>query len=118
MTTSLHLPSPPAFRPTSPGVELAIVRRTADGGMTFFVRMTRGARAPHHDHPGGEETYMIEGTLRVGHRADADGHPLDDVVLTAGGYLFAPPHERHDGLAETDALFFVVAPGGVAPTTR
>jgi len=103
-----------SFFDTAPGVELGILRQHDAAGMTFFVRMAKGSRAPLHDQPGGEETYMIRGRLRIGQRRDADGKPQDDAVVDAGGYFFAPPGEIHDGTAEEDCLFFVVAAGGVA----
>ena len=107
-----------AFRATAPGVELCLLRAHRNGGMTFLVRMAEGARAPLHDQPGGEETYMIAGRLRIEHRADTDGRALPDAVVATGEYFFADPGETHDGIAEEAALFFVVAPGGVAPVAR
>jgi quercetin dioxygenase-like cupin family protein len=82
--------------------------------MTFLLRMAKGARAPLHHHPGGEETFMISGKLRIEHRVDAAGATLADAIVAPGTYLFAPPGETHDGLALEDCLFFVVAAGGVA----
>jgi len=84
--------------------------------MSFLVRMARGARAPRHDHAGGEETFMLSGTLRIEHSTDAAGAPVADVVVPAGSYLFAPPGETHDGVALEDCVFFVGAPGGVGRT--
>jgi quercetin dioxygenase-like cupin family protein len=108
---------PPSFLPIAPGVELGVLRRHLGGGMTFLVRMQEGARAPHHDHPGGEETYVLSGKLRIESRR-ASGRAEPDVELAAGDYFFAPAGETHDGIAvEPHTLFFVVAPGGVAPTS-
>ncbi len=103
----------PVFQPIAPGVELGVLRRHADRGMTFLIRMAPGAHAPLHDQPGGEETYMLAGRLRIAHRTDATGAALADATVAAGEYFFAPPGETHDGYAEEAALFFVVAPGGV-----
>lgn len=108
---------PPSFKPIAPGVEIGILRRHPNGGMTFLVRMQEGARAPHHDHPGGEETYVLSGKLRIGSRR-ASERAEPDVELAAGAYFFAPAGETHDGIAvEPHTLFLVVAPGGVAPTS-
>ncbi len=103
-----------SFQVIAEGVEMRILRVAPSGGLTFLIRMKKGARAPLHHHPGGEETYLIEGRLRIQSRVDADSNPVPDVVLGAGDYVFAPPGETHDGIAEEDALFFVVAPEGVA----
>lgn len=103
------------FRSIAPGVEMSVLRAHDGGGSTFLIRMQRGARAPLHDHPGGEETYILSGTLRIQHRRSADGQDLPDVVLPSGAYLHAPPGEVHDGIADEACLFFVVAAGGVRP---
>jgi quercetin dioxygenase-like cupin family protein len=103
----------PRFSTLAPGVEMSLLRLHDTGGMSFLIRMERGARAPRHDHAGGEETFMLSGTLRIENRIDAAGAPVADVVVPSGTYLFAPPGETHDGLALEDCLFFVVAPGGV-----
>jgi len=109
-------PSEPASSEIAPGVELRLLRRHEDQGATFLVAMAKGARAPLHDQPGGEESYMVRGRLRIGQRTDSSGMALADVVLDTGQYFFAPPGERHDGVAEEDCLFFVVAPGGLTPS--
>lgn len=95
---------PPAFRAVAPGVELAVLRRHDRGGATLLFRMARGAHAPLHDHPGGEETYLVSGKLRIANH-----------LLLPGDYNYAPPGEVHDGYAEEDSVFFVVAPGGIVP---
>jgi quercetin dioxygenase-like cupin family protein len=77
--------------------------------------MSNGARAERHEHPGGEETYILRGGLRVDRRVDANGQPLPDAILCAGDYLYVLPGEIHEGVAEgvEGALLLVVAPGGV-----
>ena len=106
--------TPRDFVSRSPGVSIAVLRRHADGGITFLVRMREGARAERHDHPGGEETYLLTGKLRVDRRIAAQGEPLPDAVLCAGDYLYASPGEVHEGIAESDeTTFLVVAAGGV-----
>jgi len=101
------------FRPIAPGVELRLLRLHEEGGMTFLIRMVRGARAPLHHHPAGEETYMLSGTLRIENRKSLDGKVEADVTLAPGQYAFVPPGETHDGLALEDCLFLVLAKGGV-----
>jgi quercetin dioxygenase-like cupin family protein len=77
------------------------------------MRISEGGVTPHHDHPGGEEVYMVEGRLRIWNRTDPAGAPAPDVVLSAGEYFFAPPGETHGARAEEAVLMLVVAPGGV-----
>jgi quercetin dioxygenase-like cupin family protein len=106
------------FQTISEGVAMRVLRRHPDKGTTFLIRMQKGARAMLHDHPGGEETYMLEGRLRIQGRTDAARAPVPDVVLSPGEYVFCPPGEIHEGVAEEEALFFVVAPGGVVRVAR
>ena len=93
------------FKTVAPGVDLSVLRSDELGSLTFLVRIAKGARAPHHDHPGGEETYVVSGKLRIGGRR-----------LVAGDYHYTPPGEQHDGQADEDTLLFVVAPRGIVPT--
>src|SRR5688572_14595556 len=93
------------FFPVSPGVELAVLRQHdgGGGGLTFLVRMEKGARAPRHDHPGGEETFVLAGALRIVARRSAahlDEPDLPDLLLRAGEHGWVPPGERHEGIAE------------------
>ena len=41
-----------------------------------------------------------------------------DVVLATGDHVFAAPGEVHEGCAEEDTTFLVIAPGGVVPSSR
>jgi quercetin dioxygenase-like cupin family protein len=107
-----------SFQTVAPGVEIAFLRRHPGTGSSFLVRMAKGATAPLHDHPGGEETYLVSGKLRIEKRTDATGAPVPDAHLDAGDFLFAPPGEMHEGYAEEAALFFVMAPGGLARAER
>ena len=103
-----------SFQTRSPGLDISVLRVHADGGLTFLVRMQKGARSERHGHPGGEETYVLSGSVRIDRRANAAGTAEPDVVLGAGDHLFAPPGEIHEGFALEETVFYVVAPGGIA----
>jgi quercetin dioxygenase-like cupin family protein len=105
----------PRYERVADGVEIRFVRRDPNGGMSLFVRMRKGAHAPRHGHPGGEETCVLSGTLRIEQRSDERGEPLPDLVVSAGDYACVPAGETHEGVALEDAVFFVVAAGGVVP---
>jgi quercetin dioxygenase-like cupin family protein len=113
MTTTEPMTSEQPFTPIAEGVEMRVLRRH-ERGMTFLIRMRPGAVAPLHEHPGGEETFVLEGRLRIQKRVTAERAPEPDIVLSKGEYAFVPPGEVHAGLAEEGALFLVVAPGGIA----
>ena len=105
--------SPRTFVERSPGVEICLLRAHGDGGLTFLVRMAKGARAERHGHPGGEETYLLSGKLRIDRRLGADQQARPDIDLVPGDFVFAAPGEFHEGEADEAALFLVVAPGGI-----
>jgi quercetin dioxygenase-like cupin family protein len=71
----------------SPGIDLRVLQQTARGG-TAVIRFQPGARARTHDHPGGEEIYVIRGRIRIGER-----------WLSEGDYLMTPPGQPHDAQA-------------------
>ena len=112
-TTETANSSASVYRKLTEGLEMRLLRGDGAGGSTFFIRMKKGARAPRHGHPGGEETCVLEGTLRIEGRIDAAGVPQPDLVVAAGEYAFAPAGETHEGVAIEDTVFFVVAAGGV-----
>lgn len=85
-----------------PGVEVCGLRRNDSGGGALLVKIAGGARFPEHDHPGGEEVYVVSGRARVG-----------DALLEAGDYLWTPPGGTHDLRAEEDTVLFVTSLVGI-----
>jgi quercetin dioxygenase-like cupin family protein len=83
-----------------PGVEVKVLRRdTVTGESTSLVRFAPGARFPAHNHPAGEEIFVLEGDFQVGrHR------------LERGDYLYTPPDERHAASTEGGCLVLVTLP--------
>src|SRR4051794_22017816 len=116
MTIATAAPDTSRYQTIADGVEIRFARRHPDGGMSFYIRMKKGAHAPRHAHPGGEETCVLGGTLRIEARVDKEGAALPALVVAAGEYAWAPAGETHEGEAVEDTVFFVVAPGGVVPT--
>ena len=80
------------------GAPLSRQRFGSRQGPDRFASLGRGL----HDHPGGEETYLISGKLKVGEHC-----------LVAGDYLWTPPGVAHDGYAEEDTELFLVLPAGI-----
>ena len=66
------------------------------------MRFEPGAKFPAHDHPGGEEVYVVEGSVRIG-----------DKELQTGDYLWTPPGGIHDAQTETGCVLFLSAPEGI-----
>src|SRR4051812_8936106 len=78
------------------GVYFAGLHQTGPGAGTAFFRWEEGAHSTRHNHPGGEELFMIKGRLRVG-----------DLTLTEGDYLYTPPGDVHDATAVTEAVALI-----------
>ncbi len=83
-----------------PGVSIKVLRDDkATGASAAILRFEAGARFPAHDHPGGEEVFVLEGDLQVGRDR-----------LRAGDYLFTPPDGTHAVSSEGGCLFLVTLP--------
>ncbi|MFI5237634.1 MAG: cupin domain-containing protein [Ignavibacteriales bacterium] len=51
---------------------------------TILLKFEPGASYPAHNHPGGEEAFVLEGEVKFGNHN-----------LSAGDYLFTPPGGKH-----------------------
>jgi len=60
------------WQPTSaPGVFYKLLRSDRDtGAQTILLKFNAGAQFPAHNHPGGEEIFVIEGEIQVGRDTD------------------------------------------------
>jgi anti-sigma factor ChrR (cupin superfamily) len=84
----------------TPGVAVKPLRDDRiTGASTFLLRVDAGARVPLHEHPGGEELFIIQGDLRV-----------DDVHLETGDYLYTPPEARHAAASQRGCVVLVTIP--------
>ena len=80
-----------------PGTSAKLLRGDrAAGSSTSLVRFEPGVSFPAHNHPGGEEIYILEGDLRVG------GHRLGP-----GDYLYTPPDGKHAAATDGGCMFLV-----------
>ena len=76
----------PLAEPGVTGVAVKVLRFDADAGRapTILLKFEPGATYPAHNHPGGEELFVLEGDLHLG-----PDH------LRAGDYLYTAPGNRH-----------------------
>ena len=51
---------------------------------TILLKFEAGATYPAHNHPGGEEAFVLEGEVKFGNNS-----------LSKGDYLFTPPGGKH-----------------------
>jgi quercetin dioxygenase-like cupin family protein len=82
------------------GVSVKVLRRdTETGASTALVRLEAGAKFPAHDHPAGEEVFVIEGDVQIGGER-----------LRAGDYLYTPPSGKHAASSDGGCVFLVTLP--------
>ena len=84
----------------TPGVAVKVLRSDkASGESSFLLKLDAGARVPAHDHPGGEELYVLAGDFQVGRDK-----------LLAGDYLYTPPNGVHAASSVGGCLVLVTLP--------
>jgi quercetin dioxygenase-like cupin family protein len=74
---------------------------------TILLKFEAGATYPAHDHPGGEEVFVLEGDLKLG-----KDH------LYAGDYLYTSPNGKHAVRSETGCVVLVSVPEEVVILKR
>lgn len=66
---------------------------------TFLLKFEAGASYPNHNHPAGEEVFVLEGEIRFG-----PDH------LTAGDYLYTAPGATHSAFSKTGCVLLFMVP--------
>jgi quercetin dioxygenase-like cupin family protein len=66
---------------------------------TILLKFEPGATYPAHNHPGGEEVFVIEGDVKLGKDR-----------LSAGDYLYTPPQGKHAVWSERGCILLVNVP--------
>ncbi len=75
--------------------------RIDEGGRppSFLLKFEQGASYPYHNHPAGEELYVLEGTCII-----------EGVTLTKGDYLYTPSNFKHSVKTDTGCVLFFIVP--------
>ena len=60
---------------------------------TFLLKFEAGASYPYHNHPAGEEAFVLEGEAY-----------FNEAKLTKGDYLYTPPGSKHGVKKEVGCL--------------
>jgi quercetin dioxygenase-like cupin family protein len=66
---------------------------------TILLKFEPGARYPYHNHPAGEELYVLEGEVI-----------LENVTLRRGDYLYTPPNFKHSVTTKTGCTMLFMIP--------
>ncbi|MBS1791683.1 MAG: cupin domain-containing protein [Acidobacteria bacterium] len=69
---------------------------------TILLKFEAGATYPAHNHPGGEEIFVLEGDIKLGKD-----------YLHAGDYLYTSPNGKHAVWSENGCIVLVNVPQAV-----
>jgi anti-sigma factor ChrR (cupin superfamily) len=99
----------PLTEPGVSGVFVKVLRfdKETRRAPTILLKFAAGATYPAHDHPGGEEIFVIEGDLKLG-----KDH------LYAGDYLYTSPNGKHAVRSEKGCVVLVNVPEEVVILKR
>ncbi len=74
---------------------------------TILLKFEPGAHYPYHNHPAGEELFVLEGEVTI-----------EGAKLTAGDYLYTPPGFKHAVDSEQGGTLFFMIPEEVEKIDR
>jgi quercetin dioxygenase-like cupin family protein len=66
---------------------------------TILLKFEPGAMYPYHNHPGGEEIFVLSGEAI-----------LENATLSQGDYLYTPPNFKHSVTTKTGCTMLFVIP--------
>ncbi len=66
---------------------------------TILLKFDAGATYPYHNHPAGEEVYVLSGTA-----------VFENVTLSEGDYLYTPPGFKHSVTTKTGCVMLFIVP--------
>lgn len=82
------------------GIYVKILRFGENGRPpSFLLKFEAGASYPYHNHPAGEELFVLEGTCII-----------EGVTLKKGDYLYTPPNFKHRVKTETGCVLYFLVP--------
>ena len=66
---------------------------------SILLKFNPGAKYPYHNHPGGEELFVMQGSCMV-----------NNTVMNAGDYLYTPAGFKHAVKTETGCELLLIIP--------
>jgi len=69
---------------------------------SIMLKFDAGASYPYHNHPSGEELFVIEGSCFI-----------NEAKLEKGDYLYTPPDAKHAVRSETGCILLFLVPAEV-----
>jgi len=101
LVRSAQLEWKPLDEPGITGVYVKVLRfdERNQRAPTILLKFDPGATYPAHDHPGGEEAFVLEGDINFGKHH-----------LTTGDYLYTPPEGKHAVWTKTGCVLLLSVP--------
>jgi quercetin dioxygenase-like cupin family protein len=83
------------------GIYLKVLRydEPSKRAPVILLKFEPGATYPAHNHPAGEEIFVLEGEVQFGNKN-----------LSAGDYLYTPPNGKHAVWSKKGCLMLLVIP--------
>ncbi len=83
------------------GIFIKILRhdKNSKRAPSILLKFEPGAKYPVHNHPGGEEVFVLEGQVKFGNKN-----------LSAGDYLFTPKNGKHAVWSKKGCIMLLVIP--------
>ena len=72
---------------------------TKQRSTTILLKFEPGATYPYHNHPGGEEIFVLSGEVTI-----------ENVTLSEGDYLYTPVNFKHAVTSKTGSTMLFVIP--------
>jgi quercetin dioxygenase-like cupin family protein len=84
-----------------PGIAVISLRydEAKQRSTTILLKFEPGAKYPYHNHPGGEEIFVLSGEAI-----------LEKITLSAGDYLYTPVNFKHSVTTKTGCAMLLVVP--------
>ncbi|MBS1806671.1 MAG: cupin domain-containing protein [Acidobacteria bacterium] len=91
----------PLAEPGVTGISVKVLRfdEQTHRAPTILLKFDPGATYPAHNHPGGEEIFVLEGDINLG-----KDH------LYAGDYLYTPPNGKHAVWSKNGCVVLLCVP--------
>lgn len=68
----------------------------------ILLKFEPGAKYPYHNHPAGEEIFLLKGTCMI-----------NESLLKQGDYLYTPPGFKHEVRSESGCEMLLIIPAEV-----
>jgi quercetin dioxygenase-like cupin family protein len=83
------------------GISVKVLRydESTKRAPSILLKFEPGASYPYHNHPAGEELFVLEGSV-----------VLEGTLLVAGDYLYTPPGFKHSVTSRTGCIVLFLIP--------